>query len=175
MSEIPFPVDSITGLDILKMLNAPTEYPQFLSFRNSQRFVNNNPAFRGFGKYDEHQRLIDISKRPNNPRLQIGNWFLILISQKYPSPKPLLPSHLFMYQVYEHESGVIKNRYIRFGSFNYANPENFEAFKNNKFNLTDFVMATNSGGWAKKTMHYQIWDNSSPFINWPFEKPKGLI
>lgn len=180
------PVDSITGLDILKMLNAPTDYKDFVVFCNKGGFVIDNPAYRGSGKLDEQGMKVSITNNPNHSRLQIGKWFLILIGENALANKPNAKGSIYVYQVYkpaykgaEKYLGVVY-KHIQFGSLVWDSLEGFQIFKKRVFYLTDVKPTVNSGSWSDKCMHYQIWSDiidlsQVNLINWPYEKPQGLV
>jgi len=184
------PVDSITGLDILKMLNAPTDYKDFVVFCNKGGFVKDNPAYRGGGRWDEQGMKVSITNTPNHSRLQIGKWFLLLIGENDLANRPNARAGIYVYQVSkpdagadlahgENELGVVY-KHIQFGSLVWDSLEGFQIFKNRVFYLTDIKPRINSGSWSNKCMHYQIWSDiidlsQVNLINWPYEKPQGLI
>lgn len=193
----PPPVDTITGKDILEMLNAPTQYDEFKRFTESGKLCspNHNPAFRGRGKNDEWGNLIK-GRGQNHPRLQIGNYFFMMKAESMKSRTiPKKRANLWLCQVYE-AIGVslrdialnldsikfkgrgIRYKYFQMGYLDWKNSEGFAIFKEKVFKVSDSVMHQNNGGnWNDNILHFHIFGDSIDFdfINWPFEKPKGLI
>ena len=186
----PPPVDTITGNDILEMLNAPTQYDEFKQFAESGKLCspNHNPAYRGLGKYGEYGNLITEMKR-NHPRLEIGNYFLMMISD-VENTKRIVPSKratFWLCQVYEtigfsdsikFKGRGIRYKYYQMGNMVWGNAEEFALFKENIFEVSDSAMHQNNGGvFAANILHFHIFTDSIgfDFINWPNEKPQGLI
>jgi hypothetical protein len=187
------PVDSITGLDILKMLNAPTQYDEFKQFAESGKLCspNHNPAFRGLGKYDEWANLIN-GRRQNHPRLEIGNYFL-LMQANVDNPMRIVLSKratIWLCQVYEaigfsdsikYKGRGIRYKYYQMGYLDWKNAEGFALFKERFFEVRDSAMHQNNGGnWGANILHFHIWSDiidlsQVNLINWPYEKPQGLI
>ena len=112
MSDSALP-PTITGKDILEMLNAPTQYNEFKQFAESGALCSPkyNPAFRGRGKDDElgirMKDNLHIYEKQIHPRLQIGNYFLMMLSKEEmanPSTTMIRPTKntkLWLCQVYE--------------------------------------------------------------------------
>jgi hypothetical protein len=187
---IPPPVDTITGKDILEMLNAPTQYDEFKQFAESGKLCspNHNPAFRGRGKNDEWGNLIK-GRGQNHPRLQIGNYFFMMMADSNINSRiiPKKSAKLWLCQVYEaigfsdsikFKGRGIRYKYFHMGYLDWKNSEGFAIFKEKVFKVSDSLMRQNNGGtWNGNILHFHIFGDSIDFdfINWPFEKPKGLI
>ena len=185
----PPPVDTITGKDILEMLNAPTQYDEFKRFTESGKLCspNHNPAFRGRGKNDEYGNLIK-GRGQNHPRLQIGNYFFMMMADSMKSRIiPKKRAKLWLCQVYEaigfldsikFNGRSIRYKYFHMGNLDWKNSEGFALFKEKVFKVSDSSMHQNNGGtWNDNILHFHIFTDSIgfDFINWPHEKPQGLI
>jgi hypothetical protein len=192
MSDLPsLPVDTITGMDILKMLNAPTKYYEFKEFAESGKLCSPkyNPAFRGQGKDDEWGNPIK-GRQESHPRLQIGNYFLLIKSSKVASPtQPERNARLWICQVYETSKRIgdvykikigrkkIRYKYVNIGYLDWSHPSNFAIFKQKVFDITRSLHQNNGGNWNDSILHFHIFKDGMDldFINWPLEKPQGLI
>tara|TARA_Y100000389_G_scaffold205136_2_gene263864 strand:- start:15410 stop:16012 length:603 start_codon:yes stop_codon:yes gene_type:complete len=191
----PPPVDTITGKDILEMLNAPTQYGEFKQFAQSGKLCspNHNPAFRGLGRYDEYGNLIKDMKQ-NHPRLEIGNYFLMMMADANRHITiPKKRAKLWLCQVYEavgfsdrakllkFKGRGIRYKYYQMGKgatfLDWKTPEGFALFKAKVFDMKRVMHNNNGGNWNDSILHFHIFGDSIDldFINWPFEKPKGLI
>jgi hypothetical protein len=192
---IPPPVDTITGKDILEMLNAPTQYDEFKQFAESGMLCSpsHNPAFRGRGKNDEWGNLINSipfqDRKQNHPRLEIGNYFLMMAGDSNINSRivPSKKTTLWLCQVYEaigfsnsikFKGRGIRYKYYQMGHLDWSNAEGFALSKEKVFKVSDSSMHQNNGGtWSGNILHFHIFGDNIDFdfINWPNENPQGLI
>ena len=147
---------------------------------------NHNPPFRGRGKNDEWGNLIK-GRGQNHPRLQIGNYFFMMMADSMKSRTiPKRSAKLWLCQVYEaigvSDSIKFKGRGIRYkyftvGYFDWKNSERFALFKEKVFDIKKVMQNNNGGTWNGNILHFHIFGDSIgfDFINWPNEKPQGLI
>ena len=150
-----------------------------------------NPAFRGQGKDDELgiriKDNIHIYKKQIHPRLQIGNYFLMMMANSATTTlQPRKSVKLWLCQVYDAIGDTnsikfmgrnIKYKYYEMGYLDWTDATKFALFKENVFDMKRSMMDSNGGSWNDSILHFHIFRDSIDldFINWPFEKPKGLI
>jgi hypothetical protein len=141
---------------------------------------------------------LHIYEKRIHPRLQIGNYFLMIMGERRSYQyQPRKNAKFWLCQVYESKerqfSIKFMGRYIRYKYFNiletkksgskttgyvtWEDEGKFNQFKTKVFDVSREMQETGSGSWNKDILHFHIFRDiiDLDFINWPFEKPQGLI